>query len=290
MKLDKNTKIGIIGLGLMGGSYAQGLSALGYEVGAVDTRAEAIAFAKEQGWIAHGRSTVEKEYIEQFDIVVFALYPHVFLEWLRQYQVFFKPGALLTDVTGVKNGIVQEVQAMLRPDLEYIAAHPMAGRECSGVENAKKEIFYDANYIVIPTEKNTPQAIETCRALGETLGFHTISTLTPERHDEMIGFLSQLTHCIAISLMTCRDTACLAEYSGDSFRDLTRIAKINETMWTELFLLNREQLLEQMDLFEKTFHHLRDCIAGERADEIKDIMRQSTVQRGLFDKKESKVL
>ncbi|MDO5443999.1 MAG: prephenate dehydrogenase [Eubacteriales bacterium] len=248
-----------------------------------------MAFAKEQGWIAHGRSTVEEDYIAQFDLVVFALYPHVFLDWLRQYQGYFKPGALLTDVTGVKNGIVQEVQGMLRQDLEFIAAHPMAGRECSGVENAKKEIFYDANYIVVPTEKNTQQAIDTCRALGETLGFHTISTLTPERHDEMIGFLSQLTHCIAISLMTCRDTACLAEYSGDSFRDLTRIAKINETMWTELFLLNRDQLIEQMDLFERTFRHLRDCIADGRAEEIKEIMRQSTVQRGLFDKKESKV-
>ena len=137
-----------------------------------------------------------------------------------------------------------------------------------------------------PTEKNTQNAIELCRSLGETLGFKTITSLSPEKHDEMIAFLSQLTHCIAVSLMTCRDTACLAEYSGDSFRDLTRIAKINDEMWSELFLMNKEQLIAQMDLFIQAICNLRENIAQNNREEICKTMRLSTKQRVQFDRKE----
>ena len=117
----------------------------------------------------------------------------------------------------------------------------MAGREVSGVENADSKIFVGANYIVTPTEKNSKEAIGVCKRLGKVLGFKMISELTPEKHDEMIGFLSQMTHCIAISLMVCKDAAEMAEYTGDSFRDLTRIAKINDEMWSELLLINKKE-------------------------------------------------
>ena len=286
MELDRNLKIGLVGLGLIGGSYAEALSAKGFEIGAVDCRAESISFALEKGWIKHGRTDVSPDYIGKFDLIIFALYPHIFIDWIEKYQDYLKPGAILTDVTGVKCGVVREIQKILRSDVEYIAAHPMAGRELSGVENASMEIFRDANYIVTPTEKNTQNAIELCRSLGETLGFKTITSLSPEKHDEMIAFLSQLTHCIAVSLMTCRDTACLAEYSGDSFRDLTRIAKINDEMWSELFLMNKEQLIAQMDLFIQAICNLRENIAQNNREEICKTMRLSTKQRVQFDRKE----
>lgn len=286
MTLDKKTKIGIIGLGLIGGSYAQAFSSQGFEVGAIDSREESIDYAIERGWIAHGKSNVDADYIKQFNIVIFALYPLTFLDWLKQYQYCLGENTLITDVTGVKGCIVYKIQEMLRSDLEYIGAHPMAGREVSGVENSKKEIFKDANYIVTPTAKNTDYAICVCKEIGTILGFKNITTLSPEKHDEMIAFLSQLTHCIAISLMTCRNTASLAEYSGDSFRDLTRIAKINDNMWSELFLLNKEELLKQMELFEGAFKKLKQCIEEEKKDEIREIMRLSTYQRKLFDKGE----
>ncbi len=285
MKLDQSMKIGIVGLGLIGGSYAQGLTAEGFKVGAVDVRQESVDFALENGWISDGQTSVDKDYIGQFDLIVFALYPKTFIRWIENYQQYLKPGTILTDVTGVKSGVVETVQKMLRPDLEFIAAHPMAGRESSGVENARKEVFYGANYIVIPTEKNTPEAVELCEDLGRVLHFKNISVLTPEKHDEMIAFLSQLTHCIAVSLMTCREAGHLAEYSGDSFRDLTRIAKINDEMWSELFLLNKEQLLGQMDLFEESFLKLRQYVQTDNRDAIREMMRNSTQQRVLFDKK-----
>lgn len=274
----------IVGLGLIGGSYAKGLRLAGYEIGAITRSRSTIDYALEHGIIDSGTTEVSRDYVSRFDTIIFCLYPHVLLEWLEQYQDFIKPGALLTDVTGVKVSVVYPVQKMLRPDLEFIGAHPMAGREVYGVENSDPAIFKGANYIVTPTGANTPEAVRECRRIGEILGFGRIAELTPERHDEMIGFLSQLTHCIAVSLMTCKDSAHLAEYTGDSFRDLTRIARINETMWSELFLCNREELLSQMDLFMQQFGRLRDALAGSDRKTMEDIMRLSTDRRKLFDK------
>ena len=268
----------------MGGSYAQALSDEGYEVGAVAKRQETIDFALEKRWIKSGVTEVTAEYLKDFDIVVFALYPHIFTQWIEKYQQCLRDGAVITDVTGVKGCIVYKIQEMLRPGVEFIAAHPMAGREKSGIEYATKEIFRQANYIVTPTEKNTQAAVEICRALGETLGFKTVTQLTPEEHDEMIGFLSQLTHCIAVSLMTCRNTDGFEKYTGDSFRDLTRIANINDVMWSELFLLNKKELLRQMELFEDAFGKLRKAIEDENTDEMRSLMKMSTEHRKRFDK------
>ena len=276
----------IVGLGLIGGSYAEGLKKAGYKVGAITRSQSSIDYALEHGIIDAGTVSVTPEFVSEYDIVVFSLYPHVFIEWIEKHQNLLKPGALLTDVTGVKGTVVDKVQSMLRPDLEFIGAHPMAGRETSGVQNATARVFEGANYIVTPTSKNTPEAIETCEEIGRILGFKTISRLTTEQHDEMIGFLSQLTHCIAVSLMNCKDNSQeLARFTGDSFRDLTRIARINEVMWTELFLLNRDELLRQMDLFSEQFSRLRNAIASGDEATMKKMMLTSTERRGYFDKK-----
>ena len=279
MKFDKDTKILIVGLGLIGGSYAEALSSGGYEVGAIDCNADSIAFALEKGWISSGRADTDGEYIGKFDLIVFAL----FIDWIKQNQRFIRPGALLTDVTGVKCSVVYEVQKLLRSDLEFIGAHPMAGREVSGVRNAKKEIFTDANYIVTPTESNTLEAIAACKALGRAIGFKNISTLTPEKHDEIVGFLSHLTHCIAVALMISKESEHMCEYTGDSFRDLTRIAKINDVMWSELFMLNKTELLAQMKLFEAAFDRLRISIEQDDTEALREMMRLSAKRREYFD-------
>lgn len=284
MKIDKNTKILIIGLGLIGGSYAKALSKKGFFVGAVDIDKSAIDYALKNDIIKSGTVSPNPEYIGQFDLIIFAVYPDAIIGWIDKNQQFIKKNAFITDVTGIKCPFIHKVQEMLRSDLEFIGAHPMAGRESSGIENASEEIFEGANYIITPTLKNTQNAKDLCRELGVLLGFSNISVLTPEKHDEIIGFLSQLTHCIAVSLMTCRDMDGMSEYSGDSFRDLTRIAKINDEMWSELFLLNKDKLLSQMDLFKSAFSKLYDLILKDDRDGIRDIMKKSTLNRELFDK------
>ena len=275
----------IVGLGLMGGSYARGLKRLGFHVIAIDRDPEAIAWALEHGVIDRGYDHVEEDAVRDADAAIFALYPAAFLQWIRDWQHLFKPGLRITDVTGVKTCVVYDIQAALRPDVEFIAAHPMAGRETSGVQNSDERIFRDANYIVVPTEKNTPEAVEWCKSLGRLLGVRHIAELSPEEHDEMIGFVSQLTHCIAVSLMTCSDNTHLVDYTGDSFRDLTRIARINDGMWSELFLMNREPLLRQIDGFLKELTGFRDMLAAGDREGMREKMRLSTRRRALFDRK-----
>ena len=228
MLVDISQKVLIVGLGLLGGSYARALKRFGFHISAITKEQSSIDYALAENIIDEGSTELDRRMIGEADLVIFALYPHIFVEWIEQNQGLLKSGALITDVTGVKRDIVYRIQGMLRPDVEFIAAHPMAGRELSGVENSTDKMFLGANYIVTPTEKNTPEAILTCMELGRLLGFANVTTLSPEEHDEMIGFLSQLTHCIAITLMTCNDKENMERFTGDSFRDLTRIAKIND--------------------------------------------------------------
>ena len=285
MIVDISKKILIVGLGLLGGSYARVLKRFGFHISAITKEQSSIDYALNQNIIDVGSTAIDAKMIGEADLVIFALYPHVFVEWIKVNQNLMKSGAIITDVTGVKRSIVYEIQNILRDDVEFIAAHPMAGREVSGVENSTDKMFAGANYIVTPTNKNTPEAINTCLELGRLLGFSNVTTLSPEEHDEMIGFLSQLTHCIAITLMTCNDRDNMEKFTGDSFRDLTRIARINDLMWSELFVANKDALLEQMDMFMTKFIELRSMLENEDIDGMRKMMRHSTERRALFDKK-----
>ena len=285
MIVDVSKKILIVGLGLLGGSYARGLKRYGFHISAITKEQSSIDYALKEGIIDRGATAPDERIIGEADLVIFALYPHVFVEWIEQNQALFKSGALITDVTGVKRSIVYKIQEMLRPDVEFIPAHPMAGREVSGVENSTEKMFADANYIVTPTDKNTDDAISTCMELGRLLGFANVTALSPEQHDEMIGFLSQLTHCIAVTLMTCNDTENMEKFTGDSFRDLTRIARINDLMWSELFVSNKDVLLDQMNKFMDKFNELKTMLETDDIDGMREMMRHSTRRRALFDKK-----
>lgn len=284
MKLIKDINFLIVGLGLLGGSYAKGLKNIGFKVSAITKNQEDIEYAVNNNIIDYGSTEIDPKIISEADVVIFALYPHIFIDWVKNNQQHFKSGAIITDVTGVKGSVVYAIQDILRGDVEFISAHPMAGKEISGVKNSDPAIFKGANYIVVPTEKNTESAIELCENIGKMLGFQRVSRLSVEEHDKMIAFLSQLTHCIAVSLMCCADTEGMEKYTGDSFRDLTRIARINDEMWSELFLNNKNDLLFQMERFRTSFDELYDKIKTSDREGMREMMRCSTVRRGLFDK------
>lgn len=284
MQINKNTRFLVVGLGLLGGSYARGFTEKGYHCDAITRSQSSVDYALEHEIVKHCTNKVDANLIGNADVIIFSLYPTVFIDWIKEYGKYIKPGTLVTDVTGVKGCIVEEIQALLPEGVEFVSAHPMAGREVYGVENSSEKIFFGANYIVVPTEKNTEENIEACKRIGEILGFGRIAELSPEEHDEMIGFVSQLTHCIAVSLMTCYENENLEKYTGDSFRDLTRIANINEYMWSELFLLNKEALLRQMDLFRSEFDKLEEYLRTDNKEGMMEMMRLSTKRRKLFNK------
>ena len=172
------------------------------------------------------------------------MYPTALIEWFRTYGHLLKEGCIFTDVSGVKTGLVEPIQAMCRPGVEFIASHPMAGRETSSVEHAAEVNFAPANFIV-----------------------------------------SQLCHAIAVSLMCANDNTSLCEYTGDSFRDLTRIARINDKMWAELFLWNKENLISEIDQFSGALNEMRNALVADDREKLEEMFRLSTQRRAAFDKK-----
>ena len=282
--IDKKKRFLIIGLGLLGGSYAMGLKKRGHIVSSIDINEASINYALEKGIIDEGAATADPNLISQADVIISGLYPKTIVVWISENQQYFKKNALITDVTGVKCSIIYKIQELLREDCEFIGSHPMAGKEVSGVQFADPSIFLPANLIITPTSKNTQAAIDFLYEFGIELRFNNICILTPEKHDEMIGYLSQLTHVIAVSLMNANDNSHLKEYTGDSFRDLTRIAKINENLWTELFLMNKDVLVNEITAFVDEINDFKQKLMAEDVDGMKQKFIQSTKRRKYFDK------
>ena len=269
--LDKTKRYLVVGLGLLGGKYALELSKAGFHVDGINRSEGHLQFALDHGYIERGKTHDFEDLVREADHIIFGLYPTALIEWFRTYGPLLKPGCIFTDVSGVKTGLVEPVQALCPAGVEFIASHPMAGRETSSVEHAAEVNFAPANFIITPTGKNTPEAIAWVRELAEVLGFKHICTLTVQEHDRMVGYVSQLCHAIAVSLMCANDNTSLCEYTGDSFRDLTRIARINDKMWAELFLWNRD--------------NLRSALAAGDREKLEEMFRLSTQRRAAFDKK-----
>ena len=285
--LDKSKTYLIVGLGLLGGKYAQVLSQKGYNVTGITHSQSTLDYALQHGYIRAGKNADFEDLVREADCIIFGLYPTALIDWFKTYGHLIKSGCIFTDVSGVKTGLVEPVQAMCPEGVEFIASHPMAGRETSSVEHAAEVNFAPANFIITPTEKNTPEAVQWAKELAEVLGFRHICTLTVQEHDKMIGYVSQLCHAIAVSLMCANDNSSLCEYTGDSFRDLTRIARINEKMWAELFLWNKENLIAEIDQFDSALDQLRDALVADDRDKLEEMFRLSTQRRAAFDKKDS---
>jgi len=281
--MDKTTTFAIVGLGLLGGSYAKGLKEAGYPVIGIARRKETINYALQHHYIDEG--STNPKLIEKADIVILCLYPSIMIEWIKENKEYLKDGALISDISGVKASVVEPIQEILKDtNNEFISTHPMAGKESSGIEYANTEMFLNANFIIVPSNKNTQEAIDTMWEVAKLLKFHHISILSIQEHDQMIGFLSQLTHVIAVSLMNTHENEKLVDYTGDSFRDLTRIAKINEHMWSELFLFNKNILLEEITAFQASLQNFKETLESEDTNKMKELFIQSTNRRKKFDK------
>ena len=283
--LDKTKRYLVVGLGLLGGKYALELSKAGFHVDGINRSEGHLQFALDHGYIERGKTHDFEDLVREADHIIFGLYPTALIEWFRTYGPLLKPGCIFTDVSGVKTGLVEPVQALCPAGVEFIASHPMAGRETSSVEHAAEVNFAPANFIITPTGRNTPEAIAWVRELAEVLGFKHICTLTVQEHDRMVGYVSQLCHAIAVSLMCANDNTSLCEYTGDSFRALPRTAAITDKMWAELFLWNRDNLISESDQFDAALGALRSALAAGDREKLEEMFRLSTQRRAAFDKK-----
>ncbi len=275
-------KILIVGLGLIGGSYAKKLCQTDYLVYGYDSNEATLRKAYAEKVIQN--DTIENiDFFSDMDIVVLSLYPNDNVSFLKKYQNKFKNKATITDTTGIKGKMIKEMLEFIRPDLRLIPTHPMAGREVSGYDNSDPNLFVDANFIITPLK--TTMDINEIKELGKDLGFLNIEVLSISEHDEIISFLSQLTHVIAIALMNTHDTESYINYTGDSFRDLTRIAKINENLWSELFLNNQAILLKELEDFKQALNNIEEKITNNDLEGLKSLMKYAKNARILFDKR-----
>ena len=270
-------KAAIIGLGLIGGSYAKGLSKKGYEVYGVDRNKETIEYAKNEGFIIEGFTTAS-ECIPYVDLVIIGLYPDDVIPFIKENLHLFKKGQIVTDVCGVKTNICYEATSLLK-EAHFIGSHPMAGREKVGIKFADDAIFKGTNFLMCPISHTHEEAIKVVRQMAVDLGFGHIHQITPEFHDEMIAYTSQLTHAIAVSLVNSNSNDEVAKFIGDSYRDLTRIAMINESLWSQLFIENKEALKEQIDNFVNELNIIKNAISSENIDLLNEKFISSKKKR-----------
>lgn len=263
---------GIAGLGLMGGAFARALGRLRASgapfprfMYACDRDTRPLEEARAQG-IIDGFFPPE-QMLPRCDVVFLCLNPSTLIAFVERYMDFFKSGALLTDTAGVKEGAAN-LAARIRDGLDFIPGHPMAGVEGEGFAASENVVFAGKNYILTPVPRNRPENLAALRELLCALGFGRITETTPEDHDGKIAFTSQLCHVIAAALVDCEDDLSITRYGGGSFEDLTRIALLNSPMWTELFLENREKLLERIESFERSLDEIKTLIGGRRAEEL----------------------
>jgi prephenate dehydrogenase len=265
--------LGIVGLGLMGGALAMALRRCGAGARggllACDTDGETLGAALDRKLIDRGFS-VPGEMLPRCDLVFLCLNPSTLLRFLDDWMGAFKGGALLTDIAGTKGNIVEAVERDLRGDLDFIPGHPMAGAEGGGFANAEKCDFLGKNYILTPLERNRPENLEFLEDLIHRMGFGRITRTTAAEHDRNIAFTSQLCHVIAAALIDCEEDRGITRFGGGSFEDLTRIAMLNAPMWTELFIENRDCLLERIRRFEGSLDALKGVIAAGAAEELRE--------------------
>ena len=270
----------VVGLGVVGGSFLMALKEAGYkDVYGIDIDEDTLWKAKKQGLIKDGCTSGE-ELIKKADLTIISIYPKLVKNFVEKNKEFFKEGSVITDATGIKVMFIKDIINILPKNVDFVFGHPMAGREKKGIDFASAEVFKGANYIITPIERNKNENIDLIEKLAYKIGFKRVRKITPEFHDEMIGFTSQLPHAIAVALINSdeegRETG---SFIGDSYRDLTRIANINEELWSELFLGNKENLLDAIKNFEFQLDLIKKSILEDDKEVLSEYFVKATGRR-----------
>jgi len=278
---DFKLKVAIVGMGLIGGSYAMALSPLNTElIIGIDKDKSALESALNMGIIDKAYEN-GGSFLKEVDLIIIALYPKDTVKFIEDNFKYLKSGAIITDTSGIKQCVVSEINSFLPEYLEFVPGHPMAGNEFKGIDGASKDIFKGANYIITPTSKNTSRGIDLIDKLARKIGCSNITCISPEKHDRIITFTSQLPHVIAVALMNSQEEneENIKLFTGGSFRDATRVAQINTSLWTELFTMNSDILVEEIEKFEKSINLLKKAIISKDIDSIKNIFEKASSNR-----------
>jgi prephenate dehydrogenase len=272
--------ITIVGLGLIGGSYAMALRALSPKnIWAIDINKETLKKAEERGIIDKGYID-EKIPLKESDLVIICLYPDLIVEFIRDNQENFKKDAIITDTSGIKGDIVNNVNSFISENIDFISGHPMAGNENKGLDYASKDLFKNTNYIITPNKKNKEENIEVIITLAKKMGCRNVVKIDPERHDEIIALTSHLTHVLAVTLVNSNildiDTRL---FIGGSFRDASRVALINSELWSQLLISNKKHVVSQIEIFENNLKFIKNAIMNDDINYLQDKFNEASCKR-----------
>lgn len=269
----------IVGLGLIGGSAAKRMHGFrNTRVIGVDLNPDTLKMACLDGAIDEGTADASSV-VADADFILLCLYPEQNVEFVHTYRKQLKSGAVISDVSGVKEYVLSEIEQWIPEGVSFVGGHPMAGREVGGYASATDTLFDDASYLITPGKTSTPEAVELVREYAMHIGCRRVVETTPKEHDEMIAYTSQLMHVVAIALCNHPLLEKSAEFSAGSLRDCTRIAVLNEVMWSELFLENRDALIGRISEFETCLDQVKNALIQKDRSALESLMKQATKQK-----------
>ena len=273
----------IVGLGLIGGSYAKALrnlkvrKILGMDISHGIARACLNANMIDEVVEEDGRN------LKEADVIICSVYPEAVVGFVRQNVQNFAEGMLMTDATGVKGTMPREIQELLPEGCEFISGHPMAGRQGSGLGMSDAAIFNNSNYIIVPTEKNTPEAVSWLEDFAKALGCARSVKVSMEDHDKIIAYTSDLPHITAVALVNSASYNENTQYFiAGGFRDATRVADINPDLWSDLFLSNRENVIAEIENYQSQLERWKKAIVENDREALKEIMREAGPRRRML--------
>lgn len=279
----KDLKIAIVGVGLIGGSIALKLKALGYNyIYGIDIDKEVLTTAQKKGIIREGY-TNGQEILKKSDIVFICLYPGDVLSFLKANHKYFKAESVLTDVTGLKTNYLDQVEKIIPTDVCFISGHPMAGKEKPGLDSADKELFNGANYILIePINKNgnTSKVVRIIQKLG-----CQVHWTDAQQHDQMVAYTSQLPHILSVLIMSFSQADQAKAFAGNSFEEFTRISDINEKLWRPVFIKNKDKISPLIDQLIDALECFKGNLEQNKIQQIDEILIRAKKRRREYLKK-----
>lgn len=263
----------VVGLGLMGGSMAMAIRKYtSHEVYGWNRTVSVVEKAMAEG-VIHG--IADETTFAEADLVIISLYPQSTVDFLLEWMPKMKKGCIIVDLVGIKRFMEDRLaKAAQQASVHFIGGHPMAGKEFSGYAFAAAELFHDASMILVPNESSPLWAVDEMEGFFMQLGFGRVVRCSAEQHDHMIAFTSQLAHVVSSAYIKSPEALRHNGYSAGSYKDLTRVAKLNETMWTELFLNNAQPLVQEIDEIILHLTEYRDAIADGDAKRLCTLLRE----------------
>lgn len=275
-------KIAIVGLGLIGGSLALALRGFeDYRILGVVRRQETADYAAAHG-VGDEVTLDAKAALAQAEVTFLCMDPEDIARFMAEHRDEFRPGSLVTDVCGIK-GAMMEASRVLPESVDFIGSHPMAGTEFSGIEHALVDMFHGAHYIITPRETSTPEHVALLERIAAYLGCRDVVRTSPEEHDAIIAYTSQMMHIIAVAVCDDEDLFQCQGFEGSSFRGCTRVADLDVNLWTQLFTMNRTALTAALDRLSENLDAYRAALRSGDPELLRQKLRHSAARKHQLD-------